>query len=109
MANVRGHYRNGRYVRPHTRKDRPSSASPRPAIPRQRSNPGATTNVRGHHRNGHYVRPHTRRINGPVAVAAGGGGLALFVFLMLALFGGGAEAPTGTAPTPAVRTTGSPR
>ncbi|MBT2469359.1 hypothetical protein J7E97_16110 [Streptomyces sp. ISL-66] len=110
MANVRGHYRkNGSYVRPHTRRNRPGSASPRPAIPRQRSAPGATTNVRGHYRNGSYVRPHTRRISGPVVVAAGGGGLLLLIVVLLALFGGSGEAPAGTSPSPLASTTGAPR
>ncbi|MEV7730302.1 hypothetical protein AB0P15_37160 [Streptomyces sp. NPDC087917] len=109
MANVRGHYRkNGSYVRPHTRRNRPGSASPRPAIPRQRSTPGATANVRGHYRNGSYVRPHTRRINAPVVVAAGGGGLAILIFVLLALFGGGGEAPAETSPTPAGGASASP-
>ncbi|MFD9304468.1 hypothetical protein ACFWCB_17725 [Streptomyces sp. NPDC060048] len=103
MANVRGHYRkNGSYVRPHTRRARGASASPRPTVPGPRTVPGATTSVRGHYRNGSYVRPHHRRISGPVVVAAGGGGLVILVLVLLALFGGGSgQVSPGTSPTPA--------
>ncbi|MFC9227377.1 hypothetical protein ACFTZI_00005 [Streptomyces decoyicus] len=115
MAYVRGHYRNGRYVRPHHRRTRPTTASAPRRVPAPRrvaatvSRPqyvsaDPTTHVRGHYRNGRYVRPHSRRLSTPVVAAAAGGGTGLLLLLLvLASLGGSGTAPKTTPeqhPTP---------
>ncbi len=95
MAYVRGHYRNGRYVRSHNRRTKGAAPSAPRRARQSRPAPtqppsGSTTHVRGHYRNGRYVQPHQRRITAPAAAAAataGGGGLLLF-FLLLAVLSG---------------------
>ncbi|WP_159393355.1 hypothetical protein [Streptomyces rimosus] len=113
MAHVRGHYRNGSYVRPHYRRTRRSSgtaSSSRSSAPRRVRTAvpaplGVTTPVRSHYRNGSYVRAHRRRLSPRGAAAAGVGvGLLLLILLITVLGGGGAgvgEVP-GQQPTPSV-------
>jgi hypothetical protein len=97
MAQVRGHYRNGRYVRPHYRRTTGAAARTAPQSRVQAQSPiGRTTQVRGHYRNGTYVRPHHRRVSDAAVAAVGGGGLLLFVLLLLAVLSGGGSASTGT-------------
>lgn len=114
MAHVRGHYRNGRYVRPHTRRTKHAgttsartAAQPR-RVQSQSSHTSPTTRVRGHYRNGFYVRPHERRIGPRAGGAAGGFGLVVAVLLILAYLNGGVPGTAGSQPPePASQTTDS--
>lgn len=84
VHHVKGHYRNGRWVRPHYRRSR-GSASPHPG--------GVRTRVRRHQRSdGAWVRSHyrerpatTMETNGAGGIGFAVGGLLLFVLLLVIL------------------------